>query len=316
MNTANLSYDELLNLLNNQQNIINNQQDMLNKLSSKNKLDPYKILNISKNYDLSSLKKAYLKQALIHHPDKGGNPADFKNIVISYKVLLKKYNNDQVNLDHNSLKTDLNSFVETQNSDNKQNLKLNKKFSKEQFNKVFDQNKVSTVYDDGYGDWYKSTSESKQLFNSKVGMSTFNNAFEQEKKKKLAKKKNQIQLREPEEKISYGGADSIVVLGQEKINNFGGSTSNGLHYYDLKKAYDDNYINDTIEDVSTRTISSVKSERSNISYKMSDKDLKKYNENKIKQEQLEKSRLKKLQQDDDMASKLYDRIHSRLIGGA
>lgn len=315
MSNTNLSFDDLLKLYNNQQNIINNQQDMLNKLSSKPKIDPYKILNISKNYDLSSLKKAYLKEALKHHPDKGGDPAKFKNVVISYKVLLKKYNSDQVNLDHKSLKSDLNSFVETQTSNNVQNLGLNKKFSKEQFNKVFDQNKINNVYDDGYGDWYKSTSESKQMFNSKVGMSTFNNAFEQEKKKKLAKKKNQIQVREPEEKISYGGADSIVELGKEKINNFGGSTSNGLHYYDLKKAYDDNYINDSIVDVSDRTLSSVKSDRSNVSYKMSDKDLKKYNQNKIKQQNLEKQRLNALKQQDDIASRLYDRVHGRLVGG-
>ena len=197
-----------------------------------------------------------------------------------------------------------------------QNLGLNKRFSKEQFNKVFDQNKIKNIYDDGYGDWYKSNNETKQIFNSKVGSSTFNNAFEAEKRKKLSRKKNQIQLREPEEKISYGGADSIVVLGQDKIDNFGGSTNNGLHYYDLKKAYDDNYINDSNVDVSDRTLSSVKSERSNISYKMSDKDLKKYNENKIKQEKQEKYRQNSLKQQDDMASRLYDRVHGRLVGGA
>lgn len=315
METQNLSYDELLNLYKNQQEIIENQQNTLNKLSNKKNFNPYKILNISKNFDLPTLKKTYLKKALMTHPDKGGDPEVFKNIVMAYKVLLKKYNMDNNISDHNSLKNDQKNFNENQVSNNLQNLNLNKKFSNSKFNKVFEDNKISDPFDEGHGNWYNSTTDdSKQVFNSKVNLSTFNNAFDREKNKRLLKKKNQITIREPEEKISYSGADSIVVLGQGKVNNFGGSTSNGLQYYDLKKAYDDNYINDTIETVSDRTISSVKSERSNISYKMSDKDLKIYNKNNIKKKEEEMQRVNNLNNQDDMASRMYNRIHSQLIG--
>ena len=315
METQNLSYDELLNLYKNQQEIIENQQNTLNKLSNKKNFNPYKILNISKNFDLPTLKKTYLKKALMTHPDKGGDPEVFKNIVMAYKVLLKKYNMDNNISDHNSLKNDQKIFSENQVSNNLQNLNLNKKFSNSKFNKIFEDNKISDPFDDGHGNWYNSTTDdSKQVFNSKVNLSTFNSAFDREKNKRLLKKKNQITIREPEEKISYSGADSIVVLGQGKVNNFGGSTSNGLQYYDLKKAYDDNYINDTIETVSNRTISGVKSERSNISYKMSDKDLKIYNKNNIKKKEEEIQRVNNLNNQDDMASRMYNRIHSQLIG--
>ena len=62
--------------------------------SKKLKLNPYKILNISKNYDESSLKKAFIKRAMIVHPDKGGEKykdgKEFKLLTISYQVLLKK----------------------------------------------------------------------------------------------------------------------------------------------------------------------------------------------------------------------------------
>uniref|UniRef100_A0A6C0CZX8 J domain-containing protein n=1 Tax=viral metagenome TaxID=1070528 RepID=A0A6C0CZX8_9ZZZZ len=315
METQNLSYDELLNLYKNQQDIIENQQKTLNKLSNKNNFNPYKILNISKNFELSTLKKAYLNKAIQTHPDKGGNPDVFKNVVLAYKVLLKKHNMENNISDHNSLKNDQKIFNETQESNNSQNLNLNKKFSNSKFNKVFEDNKITDPFDDGHGEWYNSKyDDNKQIFNSKVNSSTFNDAFNREKNKKLLKKKNQIRIREPEEKISYSGADSIVVLGQGRVNNFGGSTGNGLHYYDLKKAYDDNYINDTIETVSNRTINSVKSDRSNLSYNMSDKDLKIYNKNKIKKQEQETQRINNLNNQDDMASRLYDRIHSKLIG--
>ena len=310
----NLSYDELLNLYNAQQNIINNQQDMLNKLSNKPKLDPFKILNVPRNYDLPTLKKAYIREAMRTHPDKGGNPVEFKNVQLSYKVLLKKYNNDQSNHDHNDLKQNQRTFNDTQLSNNHQNLSLDKKFNQKQFNQVFDENRMSTAFDDGYDDWYKSDNSNEQpVFKSKVGMSTFNNEFEKQKRNKLSKKKNQIQIREPEQKMSISGADSIVVLGQGKVHNFGG-TSNNLHYYDLKKAYDDNYINDTLENVEERTISTVKRDRSNISYKMSDKDLQLYNKQKLKEKKLEEYRQKNLAKQDDMASKLYEQVHGRLVG--
>ena len=310
----NLSYDELLNLYNAQQNIINNQQDMLNKLSNKPKLDPFKTLNVPRNYDLPTLKKAYIREAMRTHPDKGGNPVEFKNVQLSYKVLLKKYNNDQSNHDHNDLKQNQKTFNDTQLSNNNQNLSLDKKFNQKQFNQVFDENRMSTAFDDGYDDWYKSDNSNEQpVFKSKVGISTFNNEFEKQKRNKLSKKKNQIQIREPEQKMSISGADSIVVLGQGKVHNFGG-TSNNLHYYDLKKAYDDNYINDTLENVEERTISSVKSDRSNISYKMSDKDLQLYNKQKLKEKKLEQYRQQNLAKQDDMASKLYEQVHGRLVG--
>ena len=53
------------------------------------KIDPYKILNMSKNYDKTSLKKSYMKMAVKYHPDKGGDPKKFKIVTLAYKILLK-----------------------------------------------------------------------------------------------------------------------------------------------------------------------------------------------------------------------------------
>tara|TARA_B110000503_G_C6858997_1_gene294022 strand:- start:24 stop:368 length:345 start_codon:yes stop_codon:yes gene_type:complete len=54
---------------NHQYNKLNNNPEQIKKIE--NKLNPYTILNISKEYDKSSLKKAYLKAALHSHPDMG-----------------------------------------------------------------------------------------------------------------------------------------------------------------------------------------------------------------------------------------------------
>jgi len=312
-NSETLSYEQLLNLYSNQQNIINNQQQMLNKfIYPKKTINPYEILGISKNYDLRSLKKAYINKAMITHPDRGGGASEFKNVLLSYKVLLKLFENRTSDSDHNVLKTNQGSFNERQTSDNFKNLSLDKKFNSSTFNKIFDETKTENIYDDGYEEWYNSSVETQPKFKSKVGISTFNTEFEKQKHKKLKNNKNELMIQEPFENISLKSADSLMVLGEKKISNFGGSI-NGLHFYDLKKAYDNNYINDTTDTVKERTINSVENERSNISFTMSASELQKYKKNKMKEEKQETQRLGRLDNHDEMASKLYEQIHGRLI---
>ena len=42
---------------------------------------------MSKTADEKDIKKAYKKATLKHHPDKGGNPEEFKKIQQAYEVL-------------------------------------------------------------------------------------------------------------------------------------------------------------------------------------------------------------------------------------
>ena len=47
----------------------------------------YNILGLNKDASLEQIKKAYRKLALIHHPDRGGNEEEFKNITKAYEIL-------------------------------------------------------------------------------------------------------------------------------------------------------------------------------------------------------------------------------------
>jgi len=51
------------------------------------KRDYYEILGISKNASADEIKKAFRKQAVQHHPDKGGDEAKFKELNEAYEVL-------------------------------------------------------------------------------------------------------------------------------------------------------------------------------------------------------------------------------------
>ena len=53
--------------------------------------NPYKILEIDKEYTPESLKEKYKEMAMKHHPDRGGDTEVFQEITKSYIYLLKKY---------------------------------------------------------------------------------------------------------------------------------------------------------------------------------------------------------------------------------
>jgi len=60
-------------------------------------MDYYKILEVDRSADQDTIKKAYKKKAMKHHPDKGGDEAQFKKINEAFQVLsdpTKKQNYD------------------------------------------------------------------------------------------------------------------------------------------------------------------------------------------------------------------------------
>jgi len=51
--------------------------------------DPYSILGVNQGASEDEIKKAYRKKAMKHHPDKGGDPNEFKRIQNAYDRLTK-----------------------------------------------------------------------------------------------------------------------------------------------------------------------------------------------------------------------------------
>jgi len=52
-------------------------------------MDPYQILGVSREASEDEVKKAYKKLAMKHHPDKGGDPEEFKKIQSAYDIITK-----------------------------------------------------------------------------------------------------------------------------------------------------------------------------------------------------------------------------------
>ena len=271
---------------------------------------------MSKNYDKNSLKKSYMKMAVKYHPDKGGDPKKFKIVTLAYKILLKKLEERDNDKLHDDLKNGSKDFIRDQNSNNKRNVNMKgDNFDINLFNKTYDENRLSDDFmDEGYGDWLKNTDNDENIKMDSFNKTKFHNEFMKQKKKKTS---SQLQkYKEPEELVSMSNRDSIMILGKEKVSSYSGE-SNGLAYRDLREAYSESTLIDTDSvDLSKRknNIREYKSERKNVSYQMSESDIRA----QVLREEMEKreevERLDRIKNRDTQISNHYEMMHQRLVG--
>ena len=302
------------------QNMQNQQQQLpdpsLRKLPS-TKLDPYKILGISKQYDESMLKKAYLKKAMKAHPDRGGSKDEFQKVSIAYTVLKKKLKEKQQIHSHHELRDNAKSFM---NSQPTQQISTGDNFDVKVFNKIYDENRIEDAYDDGYGSWMKESSNDngqQKMFQGEFNKDMFNHEFQKYKQEQKQKMGSQIvQYEEPLVRISMKNQDSLATLGQGKITNFSGET-NGLGFSDYKAAFttDTTLIDEGSVDINGRanSIKGVERERANISYKMSAQDQQRVAYQEALQQKQERARLQRLQVYDQKGEDMYNRVHQMLL---
>jgi len=288
----------------------------------KEKINPYKELGISQMYDESSLKKAYLNKALETHPDRGGSQEAFQRVTVSYKALMIKLKNEVNSHEHNELRDNSSQFREQQVSDNRQSKQytdISQNFNSNVFNQIYEENRMDDVEDEGYERWMKETeNEEKDIVqNSSLTKDNFNTEFAKTKQQYLRKKGSELQkYSEPIEDISYKNKSSLMQLGKGKVENFSGE-SGGLSFRDYKDAYTNTFlIGDDIVDPKKRpkSLKGIEKQRSNISYEMGEEEHRLHSLKKIKEDQAEELRIKRLLDNDQNAFNIYDKVHQRMLG--
>ena len=287
----------------------------------KQKLDPYKILNLPKKFDEKTLKKAYLKTAMKAHPDRGGTPAKFQLVSIAYTLLTKKLKESQNSHSHNDLRDMSREYTQQQSNQPKVNVNMTDNFDADVFNKIYEENKIPESFDEGYGSWMSGNSvvekEQNKMFQNGFNKDMFNHTFEKYKQEQQKQQGSRVvQYREPETRISMANQDSLMTLGQGKVSNFGGTTDN-LSYTDYKQAFTDGstLIDTSTVDIRDRSgsINQIKAQRSNISYTMNPDDEQRMALQKIEEQKAEQNRLQRLQVYDQKHGQAYEKIHSMLL---
>jgi curved DNA-binding protein CbpA len=211
-------------------------------------INPYEVLNLSKNFTWDELKRSYRTLATNTHPDKpGGNKELFNIITICFKKLAEELKLREEDKSHQDLKKQSVEFFHKMTNDTlphpSEVLDKNKKFTTEQFNKNFEKCKLyEEDIEFGYGSKMMESTKTREDINidklikkNKIDNESFNEIFN-----------NNVKVNK--ELIKYQTPEPLVLsknlqyteLGGKRPDDYSSSIekTNSLAYTDYMRAHD------------------------------------------------------------------------------
>lgn len=295
---------------NNQSNIKNKKK--INEIKDNidiTKLDPFNIL-LKKKITLLELKQCYKKLSIIHHPDKGGKLRNFNLVIEAYNYINDIIIMQQSDKTHTELKNNYNNLKLPQNQ-NINDIWNKDEFNLKKFNKIYEQTKMNSNYDDGYGNIMIKSSINRDDIKIENDIGKYN-------KKKFNKNfnnKNKLQnkiIKYTPPKPLEPQFNNYTILGEENISDFSGKRGN-IEYTDYKKAHIDGFFIET-EQVGYKTYNSIEElqkDRENINLRLEQINaIEKYEELDKKKEWDRQTRLKEY---DNNVEKQYNSINKQML---
>ena len=201
-----------------------------------------------------ALRTAYKKAALKAHPDKGGSEQRFEAVTRAYAYLTEILRRIQGGRTKAGVVEAPEALKDSRADKAKdwemiQPVKLNpKKLDMNAFNQMFEQTRMPDPDDEGYGDWLKTAGgeSSGPKFGGKFNRDIFNNAFEEEARKRpaatsLARIGPQAMTLAP----THG-----VELGRTAAGDYTAAANAQMKYTDLRQAYTtENTFSNQVSDV-------------------------------------------------------------------
>ena len=292
------------------------------------KYNPFRILHLEYNATEDDVKKAYRKFSLKYHPDKPtGDAKKFMMITQAYVYLLQKIKEMTGNKSHSEMQKDAQNYFEDMDkkkAERKQHsaggeedldqMEIGEKnFNVDQFNKIFEKNKLPSTWDKGYGgDWGDdSDKEEEVVMNKKFSMDVFNSAFDEQKKKKIEKKpERQIMIiEEPQPQLLNNLG--FEELGQGDINDF-----TDINFTDYKMAYTKNNVleyDDKFNRGDYKNVDHLVRERTNMNFEASLEEKDKIRRRELLEKKKEEDRILNMMNFDRIADEYAKRTNQFFI---
>lgn len=202
-------------------------------------MNPYKLLGVKTTDDMVTIKNRFKKIVLKVHPDKGGSRYMFELVKKAYVEILNHKNNTK--------ERDLVSYTNERKETN-YNVKQifdKQNFNSDQFNKLFQDTRMESVNDHGYGEYLSQgnrKSESDSLSRT-ANITKFN-------------KSALVHYKEPE--VLSLASNNYEELGGRVPDDYSSDVKSNVVYTDYKKAYTEGYTVDELSRYSrNKTYSSV-----------------------------------------------------------
>jgi len=299
-------------------------------------MNPYEVFGIGNDFTLEQLKERFKQLVLKVHPDRGGSEELFKMVSKAFKLLLRDYNNRVSDRQFHELKKEFQQMnlhlgggdpvqrqgrtSQPQPRDEATMARYAKEhFNIDKFNRIYEENKSSTIYDTGYEKWMQQQvpEETKDMIRNKKGVSAdkFNQLFE----KNVKVNRDLVVYKEPEP-LEMAKSIAFMELGKDKIDDFSGENKSerNLTYTDYRVAHSTHRLADPrmVKNMPKyRNVDELEAARSKVQYHMNENQLREYELKKKLQELKEKKRLETLRKQDDAAVQQYERLNMLLLGG-
>ena len=279
-------------------------------------IDGKKLFKLNSNYTMDELKIAYRNLARRFHPDRpDGNNDKFQLITKAYMSLMEELKMKSEDKQFNELKQQSQDYTQEQNNNKKQNIKLKSgRFDPKLFNKIYEDNRLHDVDDDGYGQWINKTKleereiEKPKVFSENFNINVFNYIFE----KQVKNTHEMIQYREPQAQSLDSFSNSNSMLGIGKVDNY-----SGMGYTDFREAHstsrliDPTQFNNGLKSRS-KSIKQLEQERSNIT-DLTEKELRNVELEKKQKEQEELDRRHYLKEQDKKRFSHFDSLNQQML---
>ena len=264
--------------------------------------DPYKVLQVNYSDDLETIRDSFRKMALIHHPDRGGNPKMFDLIRKSYKDIFDFRKNQERHLQREArniskMRKERATIDTVQLNENEQ------KSIERNFNRIFQNTRVETANDRGYG-------------NNMVESSNHREDDKNIKRNPVKKFEKQIVIYEEPEGINLLG-QNYEELGQTNIKDFSKRNLSGQQYTDYMVAHSDSISVNDLQNLPNirkdyKSVNELKNSRSKVSHRMSPEQLAKYNTKIQREKDMEERRQMMFYQHKKDVEKKYNSIRNFL----
>lgn len=302
------------------------------------KYNPFRILHLEYNATEDDVKKAYRKFSLKYHPDKPtGDAKKFMMITQAYVYLLQKIKEMTGNKSHSEMQKEAQNYFEDMDkkkAERKQHesqrggggeedldrMEIGEKnFNVDQFNQIFEKNKLPSMWDKGYGGGWGDDSDKEEevVMNKKFSMDVFNSAFDEQKRKKIEKKpERQIMIiEEPQPQLLNNLG--FEELGQGDINDFTNDrVISDMNFTDYKMAYTKNNVleyDDKFNRGDYKNVDHLVRERTNMNFEASLEEKDKIKRRELLEKKKEEERIINMMNFDRIADEYAKRTNQFFI---
>jgi hypothetical protein len=251
-------------------------------------VDPYLLLDLPRGCTYAQLREAFKRASLTSHPDKGGSDEAF-NLVTRCFIAVR------ADIVHAPAEGDVHASLKATHKEQKNQsfdvvdlreslVGRDGKMSSQKFNQLFEQVRVETAYDVGYGDKMISSSAVREDISIPRGQGKDVNAMFDMAPNKSKRHRNAVVLPVSD------GTGSNYELGLVSISDFSGSSGSNLAYTDYSLAHDSLIIDpNATQRKSFKDMDSLQRHRENIG-ELTQKELRRIQRHAARQEAMDLAR--------------------------